>query len=714
MRQLITKKTISWGIAIVFLLFTLASICFINTGVRTAAPGAAVKPAVSLEQAIRIVGTNFEIPADCTGFTSGYSGNAGSQFWFLQWTAPEHPGLDCRAQVDAASGEVLTFSINRSEDQPGINLREPAVSIETARVAATRLIHQVDSAHIDQLRPVQDDVNILNGPVSYTFHWERIVNGVPFPANGVSVQVSGDDGWVTGYTLTWVKATFPDAARAISTEQARQVFENAGMLELQYYQPTNAQATTAPEKQPVLLVYRLVHPSGGLIDAIRGVPFVNNAMPMVGLSFGVAGANSAAFNFTPQELTEIHKIAGFKTQDEAAAAVRKWVPEANALALQSAALTADYQLGTDTWDLTFKAAGNRPDDLYARVNALTGELVSFSYNHVSAAGQNSRLSRSAAQQMAEDFLRGVQPVRFPKVKLEPGSASGSPLVGVNYPPIERFNYRRMVNGIPFPDNYLAVDVDMHDRRIVNYELNWSNPDFPVPQSVLSLQQADDAFLKQQTLTLIYARDVSTGNINLVYQPQTQHGIPETDLLDASTGTAIDYNGRPVTTLTVSESFTDIAGVPEAKEIALLGQAGIFTEYGDAFHPQEPVTAASLLRAMLEIKNGRGSSEQASDQDVLKQAGDCGWLKEDLQPDSKITREELARIVVRMLGLERAAETPGIYRIPFTDAGSIAPDGTGYVALAWGMGIMKEDGSMFHPEQPVTRAGAAAVLVRAFQ
>jgi hypothetical protein len=706
--------------AIVFLLFTLASIYFSNNGVRATVPGAGVvKPAVSLDEAIRIVRTNFEIPAVCTGFTSGYNGNAGSQFWFLQWTAQEYPGLDCSAQVDAASGEVLNFSINRPEGQPGITLREPAVSIETARVTATRLMHQVDATHITQLRPVQDDVNILNGPVSYTFHWERAVNGVPFPANGVSVQVSGDDGWVTGYTLTWVKTTFPDADRAISTERARQVFENAGMLELQYYQPTNVQTATAPEKQPVLLVYRLVHPSGGVIDAIRGVPFVSNAMPMVGLSFGVAGAkpslqNGAAFHFTPQELTEIHKIAGFKTQDEAAAAVRKWVPGANALALQSAELTADYQLDTDTWDMSFKAAGNRPDDLYARVNALTGELVSFSYNPVSGAGQNSRLSRFAAQQMAEDFLRGVQPVRFPEVKLEPGSASGSSMVGVNYPPIEHFNYRRVVNGIPFPDNYLAVDVDTHDRRIVNYELIWSNPVFPVPQSVLSLQQADDAFLKQRTLTLIYVRDVSTGNVNLVYQPQTQPSIPETDLLDASTGTALDYKGHPVTALAVSQNFTDIAGVPEAKEIALLGQAGIFNEYGDAFHPKELVTASSLLRAMLVIKNGRGSYEQASDQDVLKQAGDCGWLKEDLQPASRITREEMARIIVRMLGLERAAETPGIYRVPFADAGSIASDDTGYVALAWGMGIMKEDGSMFHPEQPVTRAEAAAVLVRAFQ
>jgi hypothetical protein len=191
-------------------------------------------------------------------------------------------------------------------------------------------------------------------------------------------------------------------------------------------------------------------------------------------------------------------------------------------------------------------------------------------------------------------------------------------------------------------------------------------------------------------------------------------MPDTDLLDARTGAALDYSGQTVTALAVPHRFNDIAGTPESKEIALLGQAGLFGEYGDTFHPQEPVTAASLLRAMLELKNGIGSYGQAPDQEFLRQAVACGWLKEDLQPGSRVTREELARIVVRMLGLERAAEAPGIYRIPFANAGSIAPDDTGYVALAWGLGIMKDEGSMFHPGQSVTRAEAAAVLVRAFQ
>ncbi|APC09151.1 S-layer homology domain-containing protein [Neomoorella thermoacetica] len=50
-------------------------------------------------------------------------------------------------------------------------------------------------------------------------------------------------------------------------------------------------------------------------------------------------------------------------------------------------------------------------------------------------------------------------------------------------------------------------------------------------------------------------------------------------------------------------------------------------------------------------------------------------------------------------------------MPYTDAGSLSSDSLGYVALSWGPGILKGNGSTFAPGHQVTRAEAAAALVR---
>lgn len=726
MRQVFTRKTVSRGMAVVFLLLILASVYFGNAGSAPGPDEAVVKPAVPLEEAIRIVRTNFEVPADCVDFTSQYNGSKEAQSWTLQWNAPSRPGLFCSAQVNAANGEILSFNMYRPDSQPGIRLREPGVSIDTARATANRLVEKVAAAHLDELRSAGGEVNILGGLASYTFRWERVISGVPFPANGVSVQVSGDDGQVTGYYLSWLGADFPDAAAAISPNQARQAFENAGMLELQYFQPfstrafqaSNLKAATDPE-QPVLLVYKLVHPSGGVIDAIRGTPLEVSAAPVTGKAAYIDSnliqldMPSGIFTLRPEEIREIEKLAVLLSQEQAAAAVSQWLPAAGGMTLQSASLAGDRQAGITVWNLNFNAAAaGRPGSLAARVNALTGELLGFDLSPVSSFGVRWQ-SCAAAQKMAGEFLQRVQPQRFQETELEP-DRNPAARWKVQFPPVEYFKYRRVVNGIPFPNNYIDVNVDARARRLVHYGLNWSDLEFPAPQGVLSLTQAYAAFYESQPLVLMYVREEQTGNIKLVYQPQARPGMQAADLLDARTGVPLSNSGQPVVAITGPRRFTDISGVPEAREIELLGQAGLFGEYGDAFRPDEPVALAPLLRAMLELKDGVGSYSQVREQEILSRAWERGWLKEDLQPDSQVSRELLAKLTVRMLGLERAALAPGIYRVSFTDIAALSSNSAGYVALAWGLGIMKEDGPWFHPWQPVTRAEAAAALVRAFQ
>ncbi|OIQ60918.1 peptidase propeptide and YPEB domain protein [Moorella thermoacetica] len=695
------------------------------------------KPAVSLEQAIRTVKDNFSIPGEFTNFTSSYNTYNGRAIWSLSWNAGNNEaGGSLNAQVDAVTGEVLDFNLWQSRETSGPGLQVPAISADKARQVAEALLKRLAASHLADLQPVADTGQVIplnnTSSVIYSFRWQRLVKGVPFPENGVNISVRGDDGRVVSYNLNWTAAEFPAATGAIPPAKAREVFTKAGVLELQYYYPpTRGPLVAAGGKQKPQLVYILNHPSGGLIDALKGEPLVLDESQWFRGGAGDTGdvkklrdsatSTDTSKPLSPEEIKEIEKTAKLISQDAAVAAVKKWITIPAGLTLNSATLTVDWQEPeTRVWNLSWNSS--KPDTgqinyLNARVDATTGELLGFDLPHQSSGQEQGQLDRRGAQQMVEDFLRRVQPGRFQAVQLEENASYGHrpiPLKEGQNPPLQYFYYRRLVNGIPFPANGISVMVDTVGKRIVSYNLKWGQFDFPAPDNLMSASQAIEAFLKSRPLTLTYIQifgPAGPGEVHLVYQPLAAPGTSAAAMVDARTGQPLDWQGNPLNQAPRPYHFNDIAGNFAEREITLLGQAGLFGEYGVAFHPDEKITAVSLLRAMLMAKNGVRGNIDLPDAEVLKQARDQGWLKEDLLPGACITRGTLAKLMIRFLNLDHVARLEGIYRVPYTDAGSLSPDSPGYVTLAWGLGILKGNGSTFEPGHQVTRAEAAAALVR---
>ncbi|OIQ09050.1 peptidase propeptide and YPEB domain protein [Moorella thermoacetica] len=717
------KRVLGWGF-MVMLLITIFPV----------GAWAGDKPAVSLEQAIRTVKDNFSIPGEFTNFTSGYNNYNGRATWSLNWNANDGKGGGFNAQVDAATGEIINMNMWQPVDRPEPGLQVPAFSQDEARQAAEKVFKRLAANHIADLQAVPDSDQVIPlnnyGPVTYSFRWQRLVNGIPFPENGVNINIRSDNGQVVNYSLDWTNADFPAATGAITPEKARQAFDKAGMLELQYYLPPQPGPVVAGQKRLPQLVYIINHPANGLIDALTGEPLVMDDGKWFKGGAGGMGElaemhNGAASQTTkplsPEEIKEIEKTAKLISQDAAIAAVKKWLAIPANLTLSSANLAVDWQdPETSIWNLSWNTSKPDPGQINyvtARVDATTGELVGFDLSYPSPDGKPGQLDRQGAQQMVEDFLRQVQPERFREVKLDANSRYGPgpiPLKSGQNQPVQYFNYRRLVNGIPFPENGISVTVDTVAKRITSYNLNWGQFDFPAQKNLLQTEKATEIFLKSRPLTLTYIQifgSAGPGEVRLVYQPLAAPGTSAAAMVDARTGQLLDWQGTPLNQAPRPYHFNDIAGNFAKREINLLGQAGLFGEYGSAFHPDENITAVSLLRAMLMAKNGVQGNSDLGDDEVLKRAREQGWLKEDLQPGASITRETLAKLMIRLLNLDHVARVEGIYRVPYTDAGSLSSDSLGYVALSWGLGILKGNGSTFEPGHQVTRAEAAAALVR---
>ncbi|MEQ8176404.1 MAG: YcdB/YcdC domain-containing protein [Syntrophomonadaceae bacterium] len=699
------------------------AVCFLTILTVIGLPGslqAAQKPNLSLEEAINLVKENFSIPEEYKEFSSNYEANYGQAAWVLSWRAAGAPYGEFNAQVDAKKS-IITRVNNWGQDS---NTYTSPISRAQAKDSAAQLLERLLPDRIDELQWVADDELISplesSGTSVYTLRWQRVHQGIPFPENGATFQVRSGDGRILEYSLTWTNGDLPSPSGIISADQARQVFEGSSLLELQYFQPDYVKPGFSYQKNPVL-VYRVGAHGSVAIDAFSGQPvkyWVNNeiAYDMAG---GMGGREKSATqsSLSPEEQQEVSSSSQVISSEQAVQAVKKWFNIPADLSLTQSNLVSQGSGASKmhVWNLNWQNEASQGSGyVNARVNARNGEVISYSRDWSQQAGK-AILSNEEARQAAEAFLKQIQPGRFPETAYE--EPQGLQI----YPrgdSLRYFNYYRVVNDLPFPGNYLNLTINAQDKTIVAYELNWTEASFPSSAGVLNKQDISSRFLKDRPLTLSYAirqdpgKSVPTGQeqIGLVYKPLYGAYATRADQLDAISGLPLDWQGNPIV-VKRAFFFDDIEGDPAWADINAVGRAGLFGEYGTSFHPEEGLTMQSLLTNLIKA---RDPYLDPKPDDIIREARSRGWIKEQVQLEQLVDRENMARIMVRFTGLDRAAQAKGIYTLPYPDAQDISADFYGYVALAYGLDMVKGGADAYESGHIVTRAEAASSLVKAMK
>ncbi|WP_088224962.1 YcdB/YcdC domain-containing protein [Desulfosporosinus sp. FKB] len=691
-------------------------------------------PKITLEKALQIVKANFDIPSDLSSFTSNYSTNDDRQSWSLHWNNADKGG-DFSAEVNAVNGDILSVNYWKNDDSASSS-GLPKVSKAEAQKICDSLLSRLLGERAEETKEMTNDQEVIPlnnyGPVTYMFHYQRLVKDVPFAGNGVDIQVSGSDGHIISYNLNWSDVNFPENKNVISETQANEAFASSPYFKLQYWLPAPWRIPTIGQKQDAKLVYQLISPSGGAIDALTGEPLKLNSGEWIaqnsmngGMGDKASSAGSASDSsqsLTPQEQQEVDKTAKLIKQDEAIADVKRWLSIPDNLTLRSANLSTDWRNGNNSvWSFDWfnpnpENSEGKAQYMSARIDAATGELLSFNRGYQPTEKSESKLDPAAMQKTAEDFLKKVQPSRFSQVTFDTDNNSDQLTKVVLIDNANNFTYHRIVNGVDFPNNVMTVTVEPTDGTIVNYDLNWSELDFPDTTGSLSKDQAVQDFLTLRPMMLTYVRIYSNGipgDVRLVYLPKAEDQSTQTsNVLDAKSGELLDFQGRPIDKGPKPYIFNDISGVEGEQEIAALGEAGLFNDYGNSFKPNDKMTLGSLLRAMYLSRNGVWGNTSLSDTDILTQAKEQGWLNENLQSGDHVSRELLCKLLLRYLQLNKFAELKNIYQVNYQDASDISSDALGYVAVATSTGIVNVKGQNFVPSEGVSRAEAAADLFRA--
>lgn len=703
-------------------------LCFLLVWPVVAA--AAPEAPVTLDKAIAIAKEAFTIPEGLARFSSNFEEYDGRRTWSLHWEGEgeKSPG-SFHVTVDAVTGDILNMSCWRSRTKEPKIL--PAISREKALQIARELATNLQPEKFQQTAERQEGpipADDWRDPNTYSFTFDRMVQGIPFPENNISITIDAQTGEITSYNFNWLNTEFPDAAKRITPEEAGKIFKEKIGLKLIYFRPYPQNR----ENTPVKLVYTLDRPDQVRIDALTGeiLPgprywFAEN-MRASEKAVKRPSALDQKVELTPEEQAAVDDTAKCLSKEDALKKARKLADVPDDLELKSANLEYDWQFPQNRYWVFYFSKSTKESNKSVNVglNAYTGELVSFYQDEYKqnedSSKKDPKYNKEQAQTIAEKFLQKMQPEKWKSVKLTPREEEYRIFEDKDYQPREySFTYTRHVNDIPFPANNFEVVVDAVTGQIRSYRMQWAELDFPKPEGLISKEGMEEKFLAAGGLVLDYMR-LANNLPDIALKQGQKPEEPKVYLVyhaanrpynhfDAVTGEPLDWQGKPVVFKEKVE-LTDIAGHYAEDSIRALAEAGIVTGKDGKFYPDAQITKIDLL-AML-IKTLDRSTTLKNDEDLVAYAMERGIVKKEEITDVQqtISREMLAAWVVRALRFDRVAALP-VFQPVVKDTAQVSKDYRGHVAIAAGLGLMGGIGQEFRPQALTTRAEAAVVLYR---
>ncbi|MBQ6091052.1 MAG: S-layer homology domain-containing protein [Lachnospiraceae bacterium] len=556
----------------------------------------------------------------------------------------------------------------------------------------------------------------------YSFNYQRVENGYPVNYNSVNVRVDYRDKTVKGADASWdysVKIAKP--GNLITKEEASSKLSGKLDFELRYISRYKG------DGKEVFLAY--VPSTGYLsVDATTGKVYTQRDYYDDGMSkesaaldeetadMAVRGGNGATL--TDAEMKKIQEVSNLISKEEAIAVItsNKSLYIDENIKSTNAALRSNRN--GYVWQISMRDP--RPEDYStgdyyrayasATVDAATGRLLYFYssvkeyYNYDDPANVELKYSKKDCIKRFEKFAKALEPELFKQTTKT--NDTGGYIVFWDYSKDtptyggRNYTYTRVVNGVPFYDDWIRGAVDRVTGKVYSYSCNWTEDiEFPSVDGVIGTKAAFDRYLASDDFKLVYEITTNTKLDPSTYISKTTSKSRlcyVTDIsapyVDAFTGKLLNYNGDEYKPYSPNCEFSDITGHKYEKEIKFIAQLTNCIE-GDRFEPDKGATYEFLAKIFDNIWyfNSRPQVESS---------------------DKAITRQDLARICIDALGYKALAELD-IYSLNFKDASKISAKNKGAVALACGLGLFNvKSGSKFNPKSKVTRGELAAVLARA--
>lgn len=681
------------------------------------------------------------------GSNQSYPPPANQMIWNIQWQIQEgNSGYGFSSEVDAINGDIISTYIsyprenNESYYPPKVSQTQ-ALEIAKAFVAKAASSVKSSDLQLNENAGYNYFSTSLFGPVQYSYYFSVMKNGLPSGLDNINIAVDGN-GNVIQFSKSSQGLEYPSAQPKITLEQAQKQFAEQFDVGL-FYTPIYKNG----KPNNWILGWRPVDQSLYPIDALTGKRIDYEGKEYV--STPVVYSDVAKGKDVFQARTSTTEL----TAKEAEQLVKKvaYIPADRKLISQS--LRNDYQdTNRKIWQLYWgSASGNEryidagfPEQSSAEIDAKTGEILQYQIQTYGATQDKKKeepapaggkkLSEAEAKTKVLSIINSLYPQASQKLKLlEYGDNSSVTSDGSAF----RYQFIRYHQGIPVSDSNLTVSLDLYG-RLISYMGNRIDGIDEItlsPKATISKKEALESYKPKYQTKLRYTQvggyysynNYAAPKVKLVYDTTFDESNGSYQVLDAATGkwvAVFDYLGQQDAQI----SATDIKGHAAEQPLSELVKYHVITPDADGkVNPDQEITVGDWLTYLVKASNPNfsnyynnnerktvaGVKPEDSYYDAVSYAADRKWINKDesLQIESKLTREQLAVQLANFLKYNKltAYLDKDVTVSQFSDSASI--NNKGAVALVVKLGILKDDNGKFNPQQTVTKALAASVIMK---
>ncbi|OMD37063.1 S-layer homology domain-containing protein [Paenibacillus odorifer] len=679
------------------------------------------------------------------GSNQSYPAPANQMIWNIQWQMQEgNMGYGFSSEIDAINGDIISTYIsyprenNESYYPPKIS---QAQALEIAKAFVAKAASSVKSSDLQLNENVGYNYfsSALFGPVQYGYFFNIMKNGLPSGSDSINIAVDGN-GDVIQFSKSSQGLEYPSAQPKITLEQAQKQFADqldVGLFYIPIYKngkPNNWILGWRPVDQSLYPIDAL---TGKRID-YEGKESVSTPVVYsdIAKSKDVFQARSSTTELSAKEAEQLVKKVAYIPAD------RKLI---------SQSLRNDYQdTNRKIWQLYWGGNGNErfigagfPEQSSAEIDAKTGEILQYQVQTYGVTQDKKeepapvggkKLSEAEAKSKALSIINSLYPQASEKLKLvEYGANSSVTSDGSAF----RYQFIRYHQGIPVSDSNITVSLDLYGRLISYMGNRISGIDEITlsPDAKISKKEALESYKPKYQTKLRYTQvggyntysSYVAPKVKLVYDTTFDESNGLYQVLDAATGkwTAVyDYLGQQDTQI----SATDIKGHAAEQPLSELVKYHVITPDADGkVNPDQEITVGDWITYLVKASNPNfsnyynnnerktvaGVKPENSYYDAVTYAADRKWINKDesLQIDSKLTREQLAVLLANFLKYNKLTTylDKDVTVSQFSDSSSINKKGA--VALVVKLGILKDDNGKFNPQQTVSKALAATVIMK---
>lgn len=662
--------------------------------------------------------------------TSNYNGKQNSS-WSINWELYNmEKNINIGVTLNAETGEVI--QANNYDRKVNEENAVPTITVKEAEKISDEFIKRIDPKKFKE--SIKKDYNSSGyyGSTNYNFNYVNKVNGIEFEGNSIGIEIDGVKGTIVSYYKNWNEdLKFPEIKDIVDNKIAVEAYKKEAKMNLKYV-AFSQNYSDFENKKDIKLLYNTEFINGYLLDAKNGK---------------ILNPYNSSNGIVIKDLTEKEKEDFYK-KAIVVAPREKAIEEVEAKKIIGSFISKLYGEGYVIKDLGYQeyaqGQGNSPTKMWnayfskgesgkydesgnVSINALTGEILncnkySDEYNKMSEKFK-AKLTWEEAYAKAIDIVAKYYPDKVKQIKTEQSHYNDNSNA---YDKMEErnyyFNFTRLEKGIEYNENSISVGISAVTSDLNNLNCNWNKDvKFPEAKNVISKEDASEILFNKYKPVLVYTQIDKSKNpekpeleMKVAYKLSDNNGMYDYTNIDAFTGKFISYSGENIDQ-NIGLFKAIIKDSKAEKELSILAARGLIETID--FKLDKKVTQIDLIKMLVNARGYRPYMiEKTADlkfSNIAKGDANYKYLQMAISygimensngefiGEQLVTREELAKILVKFTNYSKLAQHSELFKSNYGDTSKISKDNLGYIAIAEAFGFIKIENNEVKPKDNST-------------